>query len=237
MARKQEEKFFSRKHLVQSGWVLLLSFVCFVSGTLFNFYSGPDKVIVTNSENQEPILVRFEKKTEKPESDVKDYISSLNAEIKLLREILINQDLHYNNDDKEAERIVPNQIQSPKYILPENVEGYSPVAFIGVTDSNCPKTVLKKNEPMIVQFKLLDKSILSRTTPIFFDIVKTTSETSVLEVFSQQFEIKNGLNIIYALIDLPVGEYQMSYGFFLRNELEKKYPNFYSKKCEIIIDE
>jgi hypothetical protein len=31
----------------------------------------------------------------------------------------------------------------------------------------------------------------------------------------------------------PICKYQISYGFFLRKELEEKYPNFYSKKCEI----
>ena len=187
-----------------------------------------------NSEKQEPIIVRFEKETEKSQDNMSTYIKSLNDELRILREILVSQDLRYKNNENTIPRnIVTNSIQTPQYMLPANVEGYTPVPFIGVTDSNCPKRKLHKDEPLTLQFKVIDDSLLKRITPLYFDILRKTSKTSVTEVFSQQFEIKDGLNIIHTLVNIPVGNYELSYGFFFRNELNDKFPSFYSKNCEI----
>lgn len=126
---------------------------------------------------------------------------------------------------------------SPRYILPDTVEGYLLTGLGNSVISNCPNKEVLRGASMDIRFEFLDDSLLNVMTPIFVTILEVRPDRSVIQVYREQFLVMPGKNLIQLQADFPPGSYQIIYGFYLRDQLNDKYPRLYGKRCRIRVVE
>ncbi|KFF06070.1 hypothetical protein [Flavobacterium reichenbachii] len=128
-----------------------------------------------------------------------------------------------------------SRIQRPLLKLPSIVEGYiddKPNSFATIS-INSKEFTRKDNLTINVNF--FSKSTLEKITPLFIDIVEPKTANSVYQIWSEQYAINNVKNIITFSTDFKPGKYVLTVGFYIKDDLNKKYPTRYSRKYNIEI--
>ena len=82
---------------------------------------------------------------------------------------------------------------------------------------------------------MFDESTLKKITPILVEVAKRTNERSIVSVWKEQVKIHVIRNVLYLPIIYPKGEYELSFGFYLTDEVYQKYPPQYMKRFKIEI--
>lgn len=128
-----------------------------------------------------------------------------------------------------------SKIQRPLFKLPAIVEGYvegKPNSFATISISS---NEFIKKEKVNINVAFFNKSSLERITPLFIDIVEPKTENSVYQIWSEQYEINDLKNIITFSADFKPGKYILTVGFYVKDDLNKKYPTRYARKYNIEI--
>jgi len=58
-----DERFLSRRNVIQAAWTVTLTFLAFVGGTLYSRWTGPPRVVVTTAPDA-PVARNQVKQTE-----------------------------------------------------------------------------------------------------------------------------------------------------------------------------
>ena len=142
----------------------------------------------------------------------------------------------------EARAAVPirsreaNPIAKPPFSIPTAVKGYQPVAVAKLVTPSCPPTQLSSGAPLQFTFIIRDASLIREATPFFFRAIRLQPDGSPqLQVFEQQYAMRLGTNILDPEISLRPGDYSLSYGYYLRDELGQEFPKYYSQECRVQI--
>lgn len=131
--------------------------------------------------------------------------------------------------------LAPNPLFSPRFILPDTVEGYI-LANIGqFARAGCPAGEIPSGDSIHFLFDIADDSLLAEITPLFVTILQMRPDRPVMQIFREQYRILPGQNLIRVMAGFPPGEYQVIYGFYLTRQLNDKYPRLYGKRCRIKI--
>ncbi|HVA11596.1 MAG TPA: hypothetical protein VNG32_05560 [Candidatus Dormibacteraeota bacterium] len=263
---KDIEGFFSRPHLITAAWTALFGIITFVSGILWNIYTSPTKVVVTNlpkTVNAAPVRVisslpdNFINALNKLSKDLEDY----QQELKHFERQALNSTTIRNNQSNNLEKSVADltttldkitksaaigqqstldndnhrdtKIQQPEFTLPNEVKGYTQMSMYGVTDIYCPQRDVQTITTLNFGFTVKNDDLLQVITPLFVSINKVVDATHMTQVYAQQYRIDLDNNKYNIPIKLTHGDYQFNFGFYKRHELEKEFPNFYEKECQI----
>lgn len=136
-----------------------------------------------------------------------------------------------SNDIKSSN----SKIQRPLFRLPAIVEGYiegKPNSFATISMNS---TEFKRKDKVEISVDFFNNSTLGKITPLFIDIVEPKTENSVYQIWSEQYEIKELKNLISFSGDFKPGKYILTIGFYLKDDLNKKYPVRYARKYNIEI--
>jgi len=128
-----------------------------------------------------------------------------------------------------------SKVQRPLFKLPAIVEGYvenKPNSFATISINS---NEFKRKDKVIINLDFFNKRTLEKITPLFIDIVEPKTENSVYQIWSEQYEINDLKNIISFSADFKPGKYILTVGFYMKDELSKKYPTRYAKKYNIEI--
>ncbi|GHT68680.1 hypothetical protein AGMMS50239_34270 [Bacteroidia bacterium] len=128
-----------------------------------------------------------------------------------------------------------SKIQRPLFRLPAIVEGYvegKPNSFATISMNS---TEFKRKDKVEISIDFFSNSTLDKITPLFIDIVEPKTESSVYQIWSEQYEISELKNLISFSGDFKPGKYILTIGFYLKDDLNKKYPVRYARKYNIEI--
>lgn len=141
------------------------------------------------------------------------------------------------SDSIDSANVHISPVYFPRYVLPDTVEGYLLSGLGNSVNSNCPGKEVPRGAPMDIKFDFLDDSLLNVMTPIFVTILEVRPDRSVIQVYREQFLVMPGKNLIRLNADFPPGSYQIIYGFYVREQLNDKYPRLYGRRCRIRVVE
>jgi hypothetical protein len=127
------------------------------------------------------------------------------------------------------------QLNRPKFPMPSIMKGYHNETLNSFALATINKTTFDKKEFIELSLKLLGDIIWDKTTPIYVEIVQRKTPTSVYMVYGEQFQPSSKNVNIKIASSFESGEYELTFGFYLINELNQEYPAFYSKKFKINI--
>lgn len=127
------------------------------------------------------------------------------------------------------------QLRRPKFELPSIVKGYTQGKINSFTSFTLNATEFKRNHKISLTIDFFDKSTLDKITPLFVELVEPISSNSVYYIWGDQYEIKDIKSILTFSADFKPGNYILRVGFYLLNEIDKKYPTFYFNKYNIEI--
>lgn len=128
-----------------------------------------------------------------------------------------------------------SKLQRPLFRLPPIVEGYveeKPNSFASISMNS---TEFKRNDKVEISVDFFNNSTLDKITPLFIDIVERKTKNSVYQIWSEQYEINELKNEISFSADFKPGKYILTIGFYLKDDLNKKYPVRYARKYNIEI--
>jgi hypothetical protein len=228
-----KETFFSKKHVYTAIWSIFIALLGFIGGLIYQNINGPQKVTIdSDATRTKPLYVQIRNSSEcevtsqSDAGDVKKELRSLRnsiEDVKLYSKYIGGNDRPFN------------ALKTNAFILPHNVKGYYSVPLLGIAQANCVPQNLRNGEPLIIGFYLRDKTIINKSTPLFVRVILKKSDSQLVQIFEQQYEMKEGQNNILADVNLEAGKYEITYGYYLLNEMTREYPNYYCKVCSINI--
>lgn len=128
-----------------------------------------------------------------------------------------------------------SQIQRPLFKFPEIVGGYVNGKINSFATISLNSNEFKRQDVISISLDFFNTQTLGMITPIFIDIVEVKTENRFFQIWSEQYKINELKNIISFSSDFPPGNYTLSVGFYMKNELDEKFPRRYAKKYHIEI--
>ncbi|GAB2625848.1 hypothetical protein [Belliella aquatica] len=128
-----------------------------------------------------------------------------------------------------------SKLQRPLFRLPAIVEGYVEGKSNSFATISMNTSEFKRKDKVEISVDFFNNSTLDKITPLFIDIVEPKTENSVYQIWSEQYEIKELRNVISFSADFKRGKYILTIGFYLKDELNQKYPVRYARKYNIEI--
>lgn len=126
-------------------------------------------------------------------------------------------------------------IKRPKFVMPKSVGGYMDSRINSFATISLNATEFNHNDKVIATINFFNKTTLAKITPLFVDLVEPKGANVVYQMWSEQYEINELKNIISFSADFKPGKYELTFGFYQLDELNKEFPSFYSRKYEIEI--
>jgi len=218
---------------IRNASIFLLGVIATITITKFS-----DKIIPN-----EPVIVKQYTDTLKIVHDFEIPIRLKSDSDRKELEIKIkNLELLNNYDRQIKKRIAINQsndVITPNLIITQKVKnneekGYSQGGSSSYFESDCPTLNTKYLDIFIIFLnpKIINEIAFLRINIYKFDNINSTeSRTYILKDF---YEVKKKNNLIRIINDFSKGKYEILYGFMFKNDLNKKYPTFYMKKCIVI---
>ena len=131
---------------------------------------------------------------------------------------------------------VPELLQTVSFGVPAGVKGYTQVDLIrGFADATCPPNQVLSGETLTIWFKITDVSILERATPLYVRIIEERKPKDFWHAFGQWYEMRPDRNKVEISKPLTPGKYELRYGVYIRAEMDKEYPPFRSKSCQLTV--
>jgi hypothetical protein len=273
----KKETFFSKSYVYPSIWAIIIGIFGFIGGLLWQHFSGPDKVIVLNKDQNsgqnndttitfirfQPDEEYFQNLLKLSEIDLrKSYLSNKNqSTIKLNVDSIASQiarEYQFKYDSLRL-AIIKNEIKKPvvlgnliplrdnnpgfsstnikrpKFKMPAIVSGYTTEQINSYATANLNSSIINRKEQIEITLDFFDQAIINKITPIIVSIVQAKGENSLYYIWGEQYELKGKRNMIVFSADFKPGKYELEIGFYLLDDLDKKYPTYYSKKFNIDI--
>lgn len=123
----------------------------------------------------------------------------------------------------------------PEFQLPSTAKGYTPVSIKGVKREYCPPSEMRSGVPITVGFNLVDDELLLKASPLIFSINRIDGEYRQTQIEKLTIALVGGLNSVTSVQNLSAGNYNTSYGYFLKNKVSGEFPDFYSKTCKFTV--
>ena len=214
--------FLSKDNIYGAIWTLLIGLIGFAGGLIWKNYSGPERVIVERIDSKGSIdttitIFKFE-----GDSTTLKNLSKYSPKLSVK-----------SASDKNTNNVA--LIAKPKIKMPSIVERYTEGKIHSYATVEIPRLTFTQNERVEVELMFFNESTLKIISPVYIDLVKESGENSVTSVWEEQFKIEHVNNLIRFSSDFKKGEYKLSVGFYLMDELHQKFPTRYSKTYNIKI--
>lgn len=223
------------------------------SGTFIGFAASPGKTASDGQRKNGTYTEAILKFIETKNITIDQLFNKVNKEVRTeskgqqipFKNSSLEDDFYFSIDNNFSKSLVDQnessspfvtaQLNRPKFPMPSIIKGYHNETLNSFALATINKTTFDKKEFIELSLKLLGDIIWDKTTPIYVEIVQRKTPTSVYMIFGEQFQpSSNNVNIKIAS-SFESGEYELTFGFYLINELNQEYPAFYSKKFKISI--
>lgn len=244
---------FSKANIHNFFWALFGAFVLFLCGLVWNLLNGPEEVKVVNSNQSRKdttiTIIKFEptelaqNTNSTPQTSTKNKPSyQFNPALvdSMIKKTLAKQGINDNtiiqsssSNPPETDNTAPTY--RPKFTLPTIVSGYAQGKVNSYATISINKTEFIQTDFIEITTDFFKPDILDKITPLFVDIVKRKTENSVYQIWSDQFRPSGSKAKVKISASFPPDTYELTIGFYIVDELNTKYPIFYSKKVTITI--
>ncbi len=238
----QEDSFFSRKHLFQAAWAILIAAVIGFGGYLIGIarttVTGQEKVVIaTPDDGAAPLVVRVETREDDPQQRYVETLEVISEEFQKLRLLEAERQANQNNitQQKSTGMLRFNRPTIPAFETPSAVKGYLRASLAGYAQASCPPTNFTNADVLIIEMHLNPTINIAALTPAFIRVDSPEPDGNVSQVFEQQFNLRAERNTFGIPIDLEPGSYHIEAGFYLRSELVRAFPDFHSIRCPITV--
>jgi hypothetical protein len=140
---------------------------------------------------------------------------------------------HALETQAQTERLRQSLAQTAVFSPPSTAKGYTAESIQGVKNSYCPPDALRSGVPITVGFELQNPSLLTNASPLIMSINRVEGKYSQTQIDRAQTPLTSGSNSVTSTVNLDPGTYEISYGYYLKNQLTGEFPPFYSKNCTI----
>lgn len=82
---------------------------------------------------------------------------------------------------------------------------------------------------------MFNEATLDKITPLFIEILEPESDHSAYLIWSEQYGLSDLKNVISFSADFKPGKYVLSMGFYLKEELNRKFPMRLNRKFDVEI--
>jgi len=232
-----ENTFFGKNNIHQAIWALVIACVVGVASFFVGRLSGPEKVIIsTQPEDSVPLIVRVA--PDENSSNANTSLKAIASHLEAIRDIQLGQKSldEMTTTSKKTSKAAFNLPQVPSFKMPENVKGYTRASLVGFGEATCPDSTINQETVLLLQVYIEPKVRLESLTPAVIQMDKPNSRGGLTHVFRQQFELSNGINIFRLPLTLPVGQYHLEAGFYLRSDLKEEFPEYHSVRCPIEVE-
>jgi len=229
-----DERLFHRKHWIGLFWTLVAAIVAFFAGQVYSRREGPQKVYVTNVDTARRVIAVGD-------SSSREYLRDIAKEIRALRRAQAHSDPAPRPFGQPGDSVrtqanapteTPNLPQIPHFEFPTNVKGHMTGSLGAFASNHCPSRNQRSGTDVSAEFVLRSPSLLEKITPLVLQLSTPIVHDTINQVFEQQYEARVRNHLVFTLPQTP-GEYVLEFGFFLNNELSRKYPVFYRTACTI----
>lgn len=261
--KMKKDGFFSSTHIYPIIWTIIVSLLAFFGGLLWENYSGPDEVVVINRDNSKDTTVTVIEF--KPDQDYFDHLTDLTSKSvvseysskvpnKNIEDISFDIANEYQSkfdsiiSSRQKTQVQKSEsnisevssggakIKRPKFKMPSIVEGYVKNNLNSIATLNINSTEFQKNDKLKLNLNIFNSSTLNEITPVFVDVVEQKGDKSYYQIWNEQYEVNQTDITIAFSTDFKKGKYELTVGFYRLDEINSKYPAFYSKTFNIIIN-
>lgn len=174
-----------------------------------------------------------------PPDTISPKLQQLTEEVTRLTKELANQSQKSESTSTGASGVAKspsNPPPRPSFSFPKSVKGYRPTPFLDVIDATCPLKTLAKGEPVKVSFSVVNNGLPALTSPLFVRVARMRGKDYELQIIERLLEFQPGTNQLSFQFVLEPAEYELSYGFYLRSEIDQEFPPFYGQKCLFVVN-
>ncbi len=139
--------------------------------------------------------------------------------------------------DLAPETLMFNAPADTFFQLPDNVKGHLQGRLNQFGEVICPSRNLAAGDALLIHFTVVDSGVVQRATPLFVRIHRRETDNRLRLEYQGQFRLRVGKNHIRIIPDFSAGEYELTFGFYFRDQLSQTYPRFYQKRCRITLTE
>jgi len=136
---------------------------------------------------------------------------------------------------EKPSNVTISRIKKPKFEMPKIVTGYSPIQMNSYATADINSLVIKRKDKVELTLEFFNKETISEITPVIVNIVQKISENSLNYIWGEQYEITDKKSMIVFSGDFKPGKYKLDVGFYFLNEINKKFPIFYTNTFDIEI--
>lgn len=224
------------------------------NGTFIGFAASPGKTASDGARNNGTYTEAIIKFIELKNISIDQLFNKINKEVRTesngkqipFKNSSLEDEYYFNKDETftrnsgnssiaSDDKFIIAPINRPVFPMPKTRKGYRKEILNSFALTSINKTTFDKNEFIELNLSLLGENIWDKATPLYVSIVKRRTPTSVTAVYDEEFQ-PTGKNInIRMSSSLPTGTYELTFGFYLINELNQEYPTFYSKTLAINI--
>lgn len=232
-------EFLSREHLIAAGWATVIGVLAFLGGRSVDWLGGPDEVYVINPPTGLDTVIVVHLGDPDSTDQIATRLEAVVREVEALRhQVSLTPPptiVVAGTDTTVANLLRPNSVALPRFELPARVEGYTLRRAGQFLDWQCPKDGVEQGTVLSILFRVLDEAVIPRATPMFVDVHRRLTERSVYLLFHEQYELRPGWNRIDFVADFEPEEVEVKLGFYLREEVNQKYPPFYRSQCSVTV--
>lgn len=218
-----------RRHLITASWALLVAVVAGIGSVVYQRAKGPESVILLNPDTATRVVVV-------QDSAQRAVMGSMVRELRALRSgrSRIDPSPVASSVDGAADAAPLTEPQLPEFRLPSNVKGYL-TRDIGVfANATCGQSEFAPGVDASISTTLRNPADSSRLTPLTVTILRRTSSTGRIQLFSQQYKLRRRTRVAFP-VPRDTGAYDLEFGFFATDELQSATPPFYLRRCLILI--
>lgn len=220
---KTRKGLFKNENWHNFFWALIIALIGFVGGQVWNYFDGPQKVIIVkddkNTKDTSVTIIKVDGDS--------SFLALLN-EKKKINVVSANQTDDAINDNKLMPTI-------PKFNLPTVVSGYMPHSLNDYGTVSIPRVVFSSGEKIKIDFQLLDKRIVEKISPVFISVLKKVRDNNYNLIWNNQFKVTDKNNTVEISADFKADTYELIFGFYIMDEINQKFPPFYMKKFDVSI--
>lgn len=228
------DSFFDQSYVYQALWSLLVGVTCFLLGVGWNVFQGPDKVVVTEQRGMDSLSINID--GDSLSSLSKEGVRSVvEKEISRLQGVISESGKEVNPDPNKIAKNV-NSLHSPPFEMPAVVEGYSTKSLNPLAKAECPPSTVERADIITLDMLVLNESIMNKTTPIFLNIYEIRDDEPKILRMKEEYQFKSLRNTLLFIASFSEGDYELKYGFYLKEKLDQKYPPFRSKTCHFSVE-
>lgn len=134
-------------------------------------------------------------------------------------------------DSAEAANMRLNQVKRPRFKYPGSVSAYQQGRLITVAHIECPP--LRINRGALVLTRIVVRPELDSLSPLVLSIHRRTSPNAVDLLFTEQFELRPGENLIGFRANVPEGRYELELLAYSLRNVGRAPPLEYRQLCPL----